>query len=222
MAVVLVGTAVLAEALTAAQAPAAAKAKPVCRLVSDARGDAAWLDRVPGGPTDDLLTADIASDGRTVTVVFRMADLQQPDPAAPLGHGYAFYFRVRGAAEATRHFVSAYTHPTGTRFVYGHLVEHPAGPRAHVLGPARGAVSVAKDEVRVHAPAAGFRPPQVRRGATLSDLQVSTYRWWGPGVVEDPTVLGVTVPVTGIGTGFDTAVGSRYVVGTPSCVRPGA
>ena len=218
---VLVGTSVLAGALLATPAPAATKAKPVCRLVSDARGDAAWLDRVPGGATDDLLSADLASDGRTVTAVFRMADVQQPDPVAPLGHAYAFYFRVRGAPDATQHFVSAYTHPTGTRFVYGHLVQDTTGPRAHVLGAAKGTVSVTKDEVRVHAPAAGFRPPQVRRGATLTDLHVSVYRWWGVGVMEDPFVLGVTVPVTGTGSGFDEGEGNRYVVGTPSCVKPG-
>lgn len=218
----LVGVSALTASVLVAPSLAATKAKPVCRLVSDARGDAAWLDRVPGGAADDLLSADIASDGRTVTAVFRMADVQQPDPVAPLGHAYAFYFRVRGAPDATQHFVSAYTHPTGTRFVYGHLVQDTTGPRAHVLGAAKGTVSVAKDEVRVHAPAAGFRPPQVRRGVTLTELQVSVYRWWGVGLMEDPLVLGLRVPVTGTGTGFDRGEGNRYVVGAPSCVKPGA
>lgn len=219
----LVGTSVLTASVLAAPSLAATKARPVCRLVTDARGDAMWLDRVPGGPTDDLLSADLASDGRTVTAVFRMADVQQPDPVAPLGHAYAFYFRVRGATQGTQHFVSAYTHATGTRFVYGYLAMDATGAtRAHVLGDARGTVSPAKDEVRVHAATSGLRPPHVRRGATLTDLRVSTYRWWGQGLADDEDAAGVTLPLAGTGLGFDNAEGRRYVVGTASCVRPGA
>lgn len=218
---VLVCTSVLTGAVLTVPAPAATKAKPVCRIITDPRGDAAWQDRVPGGPTDDLLSADLSSDGRTVTAVFRMAAVAPSDPTAPTGHAYVFSFRVRGSA-APLQFLNVRTHATGTRYAFGYFTSDATGvTRAHAVGEARGVVDPAKREVRVHAPAARFLPQALRRGLTLSDLSVSVYRWWGQGAVDDTRAGPVTLPFAGTGFAFDHGDGNRYVVGTASCVRPG-
>lgn len=218
---VLVCASVLTGALLTVPAPAATKAKPVCRVVTDPGGDAAWLGVVPGGPTDDLLSADLASDGRTVTAVFRMARVQQPDPVAPTGHAYVFSFRIRGTT-APLQFLHARTHATGTRYAYGYFTPDATGlMRARAVGAATGVVDLGRHEVRVHAPAARFLPRPLRRGTTLSDLGVSIYRWWGQGAAEDAAAGPVTLPLAGTGSAFDHGDGSRYVVGTPSCVKPG-
>ncbi|HUR13004.1 MAG TPA: hypothetical protein VM097_00785 [Mycobacteriales bacterium] len=216
------GTSVLTVVLLAAAAPAVSKVRPVCRLVSDARGDAgsAAVSQVPGGDTDDLLSADIASDGRTVTAVLRLADVQVPDPMSPGGRAYAFYFQLRGSA--TRYALTARTYPTGTRYHYGYLAKDAAtNTYLTLLGEATGSVSTATDQVRVHAPAAGFRVPALRRGTALTELSAITYRWVGQGLVGNQDAGPVVIPLLGVGLVFDEATGDRYVIGTPSCVRPG-
>jgi hypothetical protein len=88
--------------------PAAATATRVCNLVTDARGDAAVVPGVPD-PADlvaaplDIVSADIASNARHVTVAIRVADLGQAallaaQPGAPAGEGrmYSFRFDVEG------------------------------------------------------------------------------------------------------------------------------
>ena len=219
----LAGPAVLAGAPLAAPATAATKVRPVCHLVTDDRGDAGTtaVPHVPGGDTDDILSADVASDGRTVTTVIRMADVQVPDPDAPAGRGYSFSFQLRGAP--TTYFLTARTYATGTRYQYGSYAVDGAGQSyVRVLGEGTGTVSPTAHEVHVSAPAAAFRPQQVRRGATLVSLTARAYRWWGQGLVDDRDVGPVHAPLYGTGSAFDEALGNRYVVGTPSCVRLGA
>lgn len=215
----LAGT-VLAGALLAVPATAATRVRTVCRLVTDARGDAAVVatPHVPGGDTDDLLSADVASDGRTVTAVLRMVAVQVPDPVAPAGRSYVFSFLLRGAA--LRYFLAVRTYPTGTRYEYGtYPVDATGQSYVRVLGHGTGSVSTATNQVRVSAPVAGFLPRSVRRGSTLVGLTASVLRQWGQEVMEDPDVTPVHVPF--LATKFDEAGGDRYVVGTPSCVKPG-
>ena len=217
----LAGTAVLAGAVLAVPADAASKVRPVCHLVTDDRGDAGTtaIPHVPGGDTDDILSADVASDGRTVTAVLRMADVQDPDPVAPTGRGYTLSFQLRGAP--TTYFLHVRTYATGTRYQFGsYAVDGTGQSYVRVLGDGTGRVSPTAHEVRVSAPAAAFRPQQVRRGATLVSLTARAYRWWGQGLVDDQDVGPVHVPLYGTGSAFDEAFGDRYVVGTPSCVKP--
>ena len=219
----LAGTAVLAGTVLAVPATAAPRVRTVCRLVTDPRGDAGTtaIPHVPGGATDDILSADVASDGRTVTAVLRMVDVQVPDPVAPAGRGYTFSFQLRGAP--TTYFLTARTYATGTRYQYGsYAVDGTGQSYVRVLGEGTGKVSTTAHEVHVSAPAAAFRPQQVRRGAILVSLTARVYRWWGQGLVDDQDVGPVHVPLYGTGSTFDEALGDRYVVGTPSCVKLGA
>jgi hypothetical protein len=216
--VALTGTAVLVGALLGAPATAAVRVRPVCHLVTDPRGDAATVTtpRVPGGDTDDLLSADVAGDGRTVTAGLRMAALQLPDPMAPTGRSYVLTFRLRGAP--TTYFLAARTYPTGTRYEYGtYPVDAVGQSYVRVLGHGTGSVSPATREVRVSAPVSGLGAG--RRGATLVELGAGVYRQWSQELMEDPGATPVHVPV--LATKFDEGAGDRYVVGTPSCVRPG-
>lgn len=217
--VALAGTAVLAGALLAVPATAATRVRTVCHLVTDGRGDAAAVatPHVPGSDTDDLLSADIASDGRTVTAVLRMVDVQQPDPVAPTGRAYVFSFRLRGAP--TTYFLAVRTYLTGTRYEYGdYPVDATGQSYVRVLGHGTGSVRTTTREVRVSAPVAGFLPRGVRRGSTLVELRATVSRQWGQEVMEDPDVAPVHVPV--LASTFDEGRGNRYVVGTPSCVKP--
>ena len=219
----------LGTSLLAGQAVASPPTTRVCHLITDARGDAGLtfggpsgqVEVLPGGPTDDLLSADVASDGRTVTAVLRLAALEQPDPAAPTGHSYLLTFRVSGAP--VDQFLEARTYPTGTQFDYGTLETDAAGdPYSHVAGRARGVLDLTRKEVRIHVSAALLLPRgKVRKGTVLIAPTAITDRWWGQGLVPSPSVAGVVVPLGGTGTGFDRADGGDYVVGTPSCVRPG-
>jgi hypothetical protein len=152
-----------------AGAAQAGPAKKACRVIPDDRGDeqvgaAALLGlAVPGTPADDLLSADVASDGRTLTAVMRMADLPAMDPAAPLGRRYTVLFHV-GFGEV-EWFVTARTTPSGAVFTYGRS-EEPYGlvPQALDLGLGRGVVDTARREVRVHVPGSAVGG---RRGARL-------------------------------------------------------
>jgi hypothetical protein len=211
----LLGSAVLLGALLAAPATGATRVRPVCHLITDPRGDTAALatPHVPGSDTDDLLSADLASDGRRVTAVLRVAALQQPDPVAPTGRGYQFTFQVRGLR--TTYFLAARTYPTGTSYTYG---DFPDDAYVRVLGHGTGTVNPATREVRVSAPVAGFLPKSVRRGSTLVALAAGVYRQWGPELLEDSGSN--PVHTANLASGFDRGEGDRYVVGTPSCVRP--
>lgn len=214
----LAGASLLAGALLALPSDAATKVRPVCHLVTDPRGDAAVVatPHVPGGDTDDLLSADIASNGRTVTAVLRMVAIAVPDPVAPMGRSYVFSFMLRGAT--LPYFLAVRTYPTGTRYEYGsYSIDATGQSYVRVLGHGTGSVNATTREVRVSAPVAGFLPRSVRRGTTLVELSASVYRHLGQ-VMEDPDVAPVHAPY--LATKFDEGQGDRYVVGTPSCVRP--
>ena len=128
-------------------------------------------------------------------------------------------FRVRGSQR--QQVLRALTYATGTQFSYGYAYTDAAGVTyVRVVGAARGTVDPARNEVRVHVPAAALQG-HVRKGTVLLDLHATTYLVWGQGVVGPRDVQGVTVPLHGTATGFDNGDADRYVVGTPSCVRPG-
>jgi hypothetical protein len=198
----------------------------VCRVIPDVAGDAAYhplgplsdVPALPGTVDDDLLSADVASDGRRLTAVWRMRRAGGSDAAAPLGRYYTLVFDVRGKGSW---FLSARAFPTGTQYVYGDFVQQT---RVHsyprVLGTARGRIDPARGVVTVDAPASTIAGG-LRRGTSLLTLRAGAGRLVGQGVVASRQVAGQDVPLSGIGLGFDDASGNKYVVGTRSCVRPG-
>ena len=206
-------------ALTVADA---AKA-PVCNIVTDPAGDAG-LSAVPGEGNDDIVSADVASDGKTITGVLRLAALDANDPMAPFGHNYIVNFSAKGVENPL--FLAARTYPTGTKFIFGYQSTDPTLPLniSYPIGDATGVVDLAKKEIRVSAPNAGFAPAgsKLTLGTKLLGVGALSYRIAGQGLVPSQSVGGHFVPLGGLSEQFDKAEGGNYVVGTPSCVKPGA
>src|SRR3712207_6804956 len=72
------------------------KPKPVCNLLVDEKGDA-----IPVNSAGlDIVSADIASDGRKITGVIRLAGPASAlDPTAPSGRTYHLEFFGQGGAD---------------------------------------------------------------------------------------------------------------------------
>ncbi|MDX6197578.1 MAG: hypothetical protein QOJ79_729 [Actinomycetota bacterium] len=206
-------------------ATAASKAKPVCNLVQDAKGDAG-INGQAGADGDDIVSADIASDATTVTAVVRVAGLQVPDPQSPLGRSYSVLFTAPGSADLL--YLAARTYPQGTKFIFGYQAVDPnTGVNTNYsLGDATGTVDTAKGEVHVSAPIKAFvdgAKAKLARGAKLAGLSASVDRIYGQGVVpsQSPVPGGPRVPLGGFTLQFDDAAGGSYLMGTPSCVIVG-
>ena len=109
-AAVLVLALLPAAGATAALAATRPVVKPVCNIMKDDTGDATY-NNVPGDGNDDIQTADLASDGKVITAVIRLAALAQPDPSAPAGQG--FYVRWNAKGSENQLFLAARSFPTG-------------------------------------------------------------------------------------------------------------
>ena len=224
-----VRAAVLAVALLplAATTSALAVTKPapkqVCHIVTDATGDASY-NNVPGDGNDDIVSGDLASDGKTLTVVLRLAALAEPDPTSPFGQGFFMRFNAKGSDNQL--FMSARTFPTGTAFAYGYSGADPTSGinTSYTLGAATGVIDTAKKEVRISAPNAAFSAAGVKllKGTKLTLPSAETYHIVGQGLVPSQSVGGQRVPIGGLLLQFDGATGKSYVIGTPSCVKLGA
>jgi hypothetical protein len=203
----------------------AAAAKPVCNLIQDPTGDATY-NNVPGAPGDDIVSADIASDGVTITGVLRLAGLSCPDPQAPLGRNYTVLFTAPGSGDLL--YLSARTYPQGTKFLYGYQAADPTSGvhTNYSLGDATGVVDTAKAEVHVSVPVKAFvdgAKAKLAKGAKLAGLQATVDRIVGQGFVPSQVLVPGTprAPIGGVLLPFDTASGGSYILGTPSCVAIG-
>lgn len=214
----LVAATVVATTISANAAPP----KAVCNLIKDGKGDASY-NNVPGDAGDDIVSADVASDGKVVTGVVRVAKLTVPNPASPLGQAFFTKFNVKGSPEIL--FLSARTYPQGTQYIYGYTAPDPntGVNTSYTLGMATGVVDLAKNEVRISAPATAWKDAKavIKKGTNLSSLLADTWRLAGQGVVPSQQVGPVRVPLGGLLLPFDNATGKSYVVGTKSCVVPG-
>lgn len=186
--------------------------KPVCNVVTDEKNDTFLVrsqDGVQPGPQEnglDLVSADLASDGKTVTAAIRVVDIDAAVPTAPGGRGFDINFA--GPANTSEIFVRATISPTGA-------VATEAGSRGEtvgvtrvstVLGTGTGVLDAAKNEVRFSFPVAVFATVGgFKVGDTLSFGEITTGRAAGPRAV----FADVAVP------------GTTYKVGTPSCVPLG-
>ena len=219
----LLATVVLITGGAGAASAAPKKVKPVCNLVVDAAGDAN-LGGAPGGAGDDITSADIASDGKTLTGVIRMAGLAANDPEWLNGRAYFAEFVAPGSQDVL--FVQARAYPTGVIWSYGYSGVDPTSGinTSYTLGTATGVIDVAKKEVRISAPVKGFvdgAKAKLAKGAKLTALGARVYRQGGQGLVPSQEVGGTRVPLSGLNVLLDDASGSSYVMGTPSCVVVG-
>lgn len=196
-------------ALTA-EAATRPKPKPVCKLVVDATSDASFLGAAPNDANLDIVSADVASNAKTITAVLRLASFAETDPQAPLGRGYYLTFNAPGS-EFPLYFNFQIT-PDLKRFTWGSQEVLATGNGSYVKkGDATGVLDAAKGEIRISAPVSAVSAiANVKPGAKLSSLTASS-----------TMVLG-TSATGGLVSTVDEAEGAKsYVAGYPSCVVPG-
>ncbi|MCA1711188.1 MAG: hypothetical protein LC789_05925 [Actinobacteria bacterium] len=184
-------------------AAAAPKAKPVCNLVSDAKGDGSVAGVAPNDGNLDVLSADVASNGKVITAVLRLASFSAQDAQAPFGRTYYMGFSAPGAENQL--YLSVGIDPVlGETYDFGDL----QGNLYTSAGTATGSIDAAKGILTVTAPADLGGLTTLKKGVKITDLEAKTTALVG--------VLG-----SGLVATADTATGSSYTVGAPSCVVPG-
>ena len=158
---------VLLATLTAVPLPvagaAARKPKPVtyCRLVTDPAGDATGAAggiANPNGDTGlDVVGADLATNGTSATVVFRLQKVNQTDSMSPTGRYFALSFQAKGKAVST---VAVVISETGIT---------PAGTK----------LDATANEIRVTVPLAEAGLAGVKAATPITTFKVTTSRWLG-------------------------------------------
>jgi len=189
----------------------AAEAKaPPCKTIVDPAGDSEY-----GNPLD-IVSADIASNKKTVTAVFRLAEINKTNSSAPTGQGFYFDFNAGGE---TPIFLSYTVTPTTESYNFGYV----DGNLHRSIGDATGSVDVAKKEIHISAPVGAFTDSGVtygypKVGSKITGVVLTTY--WVVGAYASTPV---TTGSTGGGSlqPADDAAGKTYVAGSPSCVVPG-
>ncbi len=195
----------LAATGVAAQA-APKKAAPACNLVVDAKGDATQFyvlgdGSVPNEPAADILSADIATNGKQMTTVLRIDKLAKSSSASPLGFVWYVYFDVDGIT----FFTQTKADPTGDTYSLGYL--DPTGIRSAVADPAAtGVIDTDKNEVRVTFNLSQLEPQaKLKTGGKITGIRGLTNR----------SAIRIVLQ-------SDEAIGAKsYVEGTPSCVTVG-
>lgn len=191
---------------------APAKAKPVCNLVVDPQDDTFLLRSQDGagtyGPqenTADILSADVASDAKTLTGVIRVKSLAAAAATSPGGISYDINFTTASIAAPVyvRALVPSSGAPTaeaGTRESV--VVTSLSAP----LGAGTVTVDKAKNEVRFSFPVSLFTPAGgLKPGTKITFGDITTGRAAGSRAVFADVATG----------------GKAYTIGAPSCVVPG-
>ncbi len=202
---------VLVGAVALAGGAAAAPAKPACNLVTDLKGDASFLDTAPNDASLDIVSADVATDAKKLTAVLRVDRFASLSPTSPLGRGYYVMFNAPKAEFPI--YLNLQITPDVTRFTWGTRETLPSGSGRFVRkGTATGVVDAAKNELRVTVPLADFSAvTKITKGTKLSGLTAQT-----------TSVLGTSATGGLVATVDDAAGNKPYVVGSASCVKPGA
>lgn len=220
-------------ALVALVAPVAdaatkpAKVVPSCNTITDPAGDtfAARSQDPQGvyGPQEDGLdvtSADLASDGKVVTAVVRIAKLSRSIGLSPTGMSTGIEFLI-GGGDTTVRLQAVLVTGQPDRFEVTSIASDavPNSPSTYV-GAVTGVVDLPKNEVRISAPVALLAPfGPVTKGVKLfpGDAQSATTGRATPAQTTTPGA-----PASTRGTFADVAIGGKpVVVGAPSCVVPG-
>jgi hypothetical protein len=213
-------------ALTAPAATAAPKAKVACNIVTDPTGDTFAFrsqDGVANGPQEDgldIVSGDLSSNGKVVTAAIRVKKLSRSVPTSPEGITLGLGFYVGDGTDIVRLQAAL---PTGQpdRFEVAVL---PAGSLpnqpANFVGTVTGAVDLAKNEVRITAPASMLAPfGTIKPGSPLTpgDAESAVASRGVPPITSTPGA-----PMTTRGPFADVAVGGSSIkVGAKSCLVPG-
>lgn len=198
--------AALAAATGVASAAPAPRAKPVCNLIVDAKGDggvATSSDDV------DIVSADIASNAKVVTGVIRLAgDPSSVNPQAIGGKSYYLSFTAPGSAAPQ--FLSAELDPVAGAAYHSGEEQDVNGVGNKTSDPDAVVGSVKGNVITITAPLSAFSSRvSVKPGKKLTGLTAEVYALVGTGVTG------------GLLIKADDASGSSYTAGTPSCVKVG-
>lgn len=205
----------------AVAAPAKPKVKPVCNLVTDDKDDTFAVRSQDGqgvfGPQEDALdivSGDLASDGKVLTAVLRVKKMALTAGTSPNGLSFRMQFTHSGLDEDTNLFLTG--RASGSTQVF------TAGSRAITanlstkLADVTGVFDVAKSEVRIHAPLEVFKSlgGGIKAGSKLqfAELDQTASRF----VAVNPATGSDTATFADV-----TSSVSSYTVGAPSCVVPG-
>jgi hypothetical protein len=214
-------------ALVAPAAVAAPKTGPVCNTITDPAGDTFAVRSQDGegvyGPQDDsldVISGDLASDGKVVTAVVRIKKLSRTVSTSPTGLTASLGFLIGGSNTQVRLY-AVLVSGQADRFEVGSLASDavPNTPSTYV-GEAKGVVDLAKNEVRITAPAALLAPfGDLKPGTPLfpNEAESATVARGVPAITTTPGQ-----PMSTRGPFADIAAGGKAIkVGAPSCVVPG-
>ena len=200
---------------------ALAAPKPVCNLINDAKDDTFLVRSQDSagafGPQEDALdivSGDLASDGKVLTAVLRVKKMALTAGTSPNGLSFRVQFTHSGLDEDTNLFLSgragsgAQVFTAGTRAITANV--------STKIADVKGVFDVAKSEVRIHAPLDVFKGVGggIKPGTKISfgelDQTASRFVAVNPASGADQAVFAdVTRSV------------NSYTVGAPSCVVPG-
>lgn len=197
-AVVLSVVAAVASAGGAVAAPT--KAKPVCNLITDPAGDTT-------GPSNalDIVSGDVASNGKTFTAVIRTAALAETDISSPTGIAWGLRF-VSPKSDLPYYLLATKSVDGPIEYSYGQV----DGTSLVTLGTAKGNFDVAKKEVRIHVPLRGLG---LRPDVVITELSAQGRRAYG-----DPGLAALYMDADN----SDASTSKPYRTNDPSCVKPGA
>jgi hypothetical protein len=186
------------------------KVAPVCNLFTDPAGDGTGFlltdqNYLPNDPQLDIVSGDVASDGKTITAVLRLSALDKTDSNAPTGRTYYVNF---GIGDVELNLSAALDQDGGVTYQAGF---QDTASRAG-LGAVTGVLDLAKKEVRIHAPLSIFAEKlPLKAGTKLEYVEGLAQRYVG----NRTAGRGVTPSADA------TDPGKAYTIGAPSCVVPG-
>ena len=231
VAVGLVATVATAGLAEAAKRPKTKPSPPVCNLIKDGAGDgyvlnASSLDSrlspVPGFGQDDaqdILSADVATDAKTLTTVIRVKKAATTSSMAPTGLQWTFSFNYDGVTIQT----SVSSDPAkGVSGLWAY-----ATPTTNTIGgPLKATIDTATNEVRATVPLADLvAHAAIKAGKHLDTLSASTSGLLlVPDAPVDPLTKNSTTPLATLNTPSGQTVNGTgfYLAGAPSCVKVGS
>lgn len=181
---------------------AAAVPRPTaCRLLVDEAGDTARAP-FPASDAIDITSADLASDGRTLTAVLRVAKYTPNELATVYGKRYIVAFEGAGLKSM---YLTALDYPLGVSYNFGEVTTSPTGPSYSSTGPAKGAINAATGEITISVAAADLAAAgfgRLTKGGQLKGINAVTFRRLGNQLFP----------------GDEATTTKRYTVGARSCV----
>jgi hypothetical protein len=201
----------------------AAAVKPSCKIITDAPGDAKYNGAAAGSDADDIVSADLASNAKTLVAVIRTKALAYPDPQWAPGRVYSISFALKGM-DADEIFVAARTYPQGVQYILGHRGVDPTSGinTSYKDADVTGSVNAAAGEVRINVPMSALaKLGKASKGTIIKGATAKTERIVGQGAVASQEVNGTRVPVGGLLLQYDISDGvtKPYTLGAASCVK---